>query len=123
MTQNSRRRVLKGLAISLPATWSAPLVKSVLLPAHAQTSGCYAPEGCYQFLNQNESFHWPGGTGYRLLTLFADADCFVGSAVAPLRVALAASNAEAKALLGIPDPELEETVPQPEGGCSFYIEH
>ena len=38
MSQESRRIVLKGLAISLPATWATPLVESVILPAHAGTS-------------------------------------------------------------------------------------
>jgi hypothetical protein len=39
MSRSSRRKLLKGIALSLPAAWSAPVVQSVILPAHAQTSG------------------------------------------------------------------------------------
>lgn len=35
-TMNQRRTVLKGIA--LPAIWATPLVQSVVLPVHAQTS-------------------------------------------------------------------------------------
>ena len=38
MTKQSRRKVLKGLAVTLPAVWATPLVESVVLPAHANTS-------------------------------------------------------------------------------------
>ena len=38
MKQKSRRKVLKGLAVTLPATWVTPIVEGVILPAHAQTS-------------------------------------------------------------------------------------
>lgn len=43
---SSRRAVLKSVALSgaalsvLPSTWTKPVVNSVLLPAHAQTSVC-----------------------------------------------------------------------------------
>jgi hypothetical protein len=39
MSRSSRRTLLKGIALTLPAAWSAPIVRSVVLPAHAQTSG------------------------------------------------------------------------------------
>ena len=38
MTTSDRRSVLQRLAVTLPAAWSAPVVLSVTLPAHAQTS-------------------------------------------------------------------------------------
>jgi len=38
MTWQSRRNVLKGLAVSVPVTWAAPVIKSVQVPAHAATS-------------------------------------------------------------------------------------
>lgn len=38
MTQKTRRRALKGLAITVPAAWTAPIVNSVILPVHAQMS-------------------------------------------------------------------------------------
>jgi len=34
----TRRKLLKGLAVTLPAAWTRPVVKTVLLPAHAQRS-------------------------------------------------------------------------------------
>lgn len=40
MTQQSRRKVVKGIAISLPAVWATPVVESVLAPAHARMSEC-----------------------------------------------------------------------------------
>lgn len=38
MHDSPRRRLLTGLAVSVPAVWSTPIIKSVLLPVHAQTS-------------------------------------------------------------------------------------
>lgn len=46
MTKQSRRNLLKGLAVSAPAAWSTPLVTSVILPAHAQTSPCDPSLSC-----------------------------------------------------------------------------
>lgn len=73
MTQKSRRRALKGIAVTLPAAWSPPLVKSVVLPAHAQATGCAAPEDCYE--TDDGSFAWPGGGGLRVVTVFSSSDC------------------------------------------------
>lgn len=39
MATSTRRRFLAGIAVTAPATWSTPTIKSVVLPAHAQTSG------------------------------------------------------------------------------------
>lgn len=65
MTKEHRRKILKGLAVTLPAAWSAPLVKSVVLPAHAQTSQCEAPPGCYTIGagNNESSFSMAGRSG------------------------------------------------------------
>ena len=38
MTKMHRRNALKGLVFTVPTAWSAPLVKSVVLPVHAQTT-------------------------------------------------------------------------------------
>lgn len=38
MAEKSRRKLLKGLGISIPTVWAAPIIEAVLLPAHAQTS-------------------------------------------------------------------------------------
>ena len=43
MTQKSRRKVLKGIAATVPATWATPVVQSVVTPAHAATT----PDGTF----------------------------------------------------------------------------
>ena len=47
MNKNSRRSVLKGLAVGTPAVWAKPIVDSVILPAHAQStcSVCFNASG------------------------------------------------------------------------------
>ena len=40
MTEESRRKVLKGLAVTVPVVWATPVVESVILPAHAHVSNC-----------------------------------------------------------------------------------
>lgn len=46
MTKRTRRNLLKSLAVSAPAAWSTPLVTSVILPAHAETSPCGSSLSC-----------------------------------------------------------------------------
>ncbi len=46
MNKKTRRNVLKGLAVTLPATWAKPVVNSVVLPAHGGTT-LTCPAGCY----------------------------------------------------------------------------
>ena len=38
MTVSTRRKVLKGLGVAAPVVWVTPVVTSVVLPAHAQTT-------------------------------------------------------------------------------------
>jgi len=38
MNNETRRSLLKGLALTLPVAWTRPVVESVVLPAHAQAS-------------------------------------------------------------------------------------
>ena len=40
MAEKSRRKLIKGLGISIPTVWAAPIIDAVILPAHAQTSVC-----------------------------------------------------------------------------------
>lgn len=40
MNNETRRKTLKTLALAAPAVWSKPVLNTVLLPAHAQTSMC-----------------------------------------------------------------------------------
>ena len=79
-SSDSRRKLLKSIAAgsgaivagkSLPESWSRPVVDSVMLPAHAQTSptdpsapGC---SGCYEEVNNSSwlyrpDFTFPHGT-------------------------------------------------------------
>lgn len=55
MNKKSRRIVLKGFAIGAPAVWAKPIVDSVVLPAHAQTS---CAGGCFQTSNGGSSVLW-----------------------------------------------------------------
>ena len=61
MTHNSRRKVLKGIAVTLPAVWTVPVVESVILPVHAGTSTACSIEdidticaGLDPFSNEND---------------------------------------------------------------------
>ena len=38
MPEKGRRKLLKGISVTLPAVWLTPVVESVILPAHAGTS-------------------------------------------------------------------------------------
>jgi hypothetical protein len=54
MNKNSRRKVLKALAVGAPAVWAKPAVNSVVLPAHAETSGLcqtVAGDGYYHIVD------------------------------------------------------------------------
>jgi len=115
-SKGRRRAVLKGLVIGLPAAWTAPLVKTVILPAHAQTSGCGAPPGCYQF--QASSFQWPGGTGPYTVAELAGPDC-TGRTLETFQAVVAANFQEAHALLPCVDEALSTNPPAPEG-CQFW---
>jgi hypothetical protein len=53
MTQKSRRKVLKGLAITMPAIWVTPVVESVILPAHAGTD-MSGPEPCDHSVDETQ---------------------------------------------------------------------
>lgn len=127
MSQEPRRRLLKGLAVTLPAAWSAPVVESIILPAHAQTSpaGCGAPEGCYRGTGDAEglSIFWPGGAGPDTATVFESPNC--SGDVLGMGDAVVAESPEAAAeALGCTgeNQELLEnpTDPPPGDGCIFY---
>ncbi|MGA8262579.1 MAG: hypothetical protein WB783_20395 [Arenicellales bacterium] len=53
-SQSNRRRLLKSLAAGsvlstakgVPGSWTRPVIESVVLPAHAQTSGCAITARC-----------------------------------------------------------------------------
>jgi hypothetical protein len=43
MNEKSRRNILKGLAVGTPMVWAKPVVESVMLPAHAESTINPAP--------------------------------------------------------------------------------
>jgi hypothetical protein len=115
-----RRALLKGVAVVLPAVWTTPLAKSVVLPVHAQTSGCAAPEDCYVI--EGGSFSWPGGTGPYNVDFRLGSDCSSETSIGA-HVVVAASFEEAAALLscssGLVATLLPTNPPAPEG-CDFW---
>lgn len=128
MRETNRRRMLKGLALSVPAAWTPPLVKSVILPAHAQTSGCDAPRGCYS-VGGGTYFPWPGGIGpYKVSGQHsnASADCSNCTCDIPggsLTIVAATSLEAGYLLLGCEEgyaPVPVETTPALPSGCMFY---
>lgn len=126
-----RRKLLKALSIaSVPAaTWSKPVVNSVLLPAHARTSdpetgpGCGAEAGCYTFELEGRggvvSFSWPGGIGPFGLNLDAGTNC-EGGFVDFLEIVVAKNEEAAADASQCASPGEIETVPAPAGGCRFF---
>lgn len=124
MSHKTRRRVLSGLGLAFPAAWIHPVIETVVLPAHAQTSGCAAPEGCYTF-SVVQSFSWPGGMGPFEVPLFGSNDSCEGDPTFTVLVVVAADVAEAaEAFQGFDCPgaafELPPTTPAPPAGCSFF---
>lgn len=126
MTTKSRRRILKGLGLTLPAVWARPVVEAVVLPAHAQTSApgtgtpvtCGVPEGCYIF--EGGSFSWPGGTGpFFDVPFYDNSECF-GTSIGTASVVVAESEAEAATALTCTAPDEIPTDPAPPGGCNFF---
>lgn len=129
MSQESRRKLLKGLAVTLPAAWTTPMVESIVLPAHAQTSpgGCRPSIRCFAFeVGEGDlSFEWPGGLGpEEEVDLFEGPECD-GSEAGPsatTHLVVAESLEAAQDALPCDSGEVVEieTVPALDSGCSFY---
>ncbi|MFZ0486607.1 MAG: hypothetical protein WAL83_06380, partial [Arenicellales bacterium] len=67
--KTSRRRALAGLVATVPAAWAAPIIKTVVLPAHAQLSSVGPPSGCVaeassgsRVFTSDDTFCVPEGT-------------------------------------------------------------
>ena len=108
MNKKSRRNVLKGFAVSLPAAWAVPVVESVVLPAHAGVSGCSAEPGCYEGIDTSSgrfTVMWPGECGARENVDYWEGDgddprnC-VGNPTNSGPMAVAENPDEARELLG-----------------------
>ena len=106
MTQESRRKVLKGIAVTLPATWITPVVESVILPAHAGGSPgeCSAAASCYEGIDLVccGIFYvgWPGGSGKKdNVPYWRVAGCPSEPGPTTGTMAVAASASEAGSLL------------------------
>lgn len=119
MQKNVRRRFIKGVAIALPAAWARPVVETVVLPAHAQTSPpCSADADCYTV--GDNSFLWPGGTGPFFVSVYTNTTCD-GSSI-EVETVVASSLEEATALLdsSATPTMLPESDPPPPDGCFFF---
>jgi hypothetical protein len=124
LSQESRRKLLKGLALALPAAWTTPVVESIVLPAHAQTSpACDAPPGCYDIPEFAQSFDWPGGAGPETVDVFEELGCEGDPFVTQPQIVVADSLEAAQNALGCEGGLVAqefETDPPLAGGCSFF---
>lgn len=123
MSQESRRSLLKGLALTLPVAWTTPVVESIVLPAHAQTSpACDAPPGCYDVPEFAQSFNWPGGAGPEDVRGFEEPGC-EGDQFDSAQIMVADSPEAAQNALGCEgglEAQVVETDPPLAGECNFY---
>jgi hypothetical protein len=80
-SSESRRKLLKSIAAgsgaivagkSLPESWKRPIVDSVMLPAHAQTSGC---SGCFPHAKTYSIRYTPGTYPEGTVEEFHSTDC------------------------------------------------
>ena len=68
---NDKRNLLKVITVAgaTGAVWQKPVVDAVMLPAHAETSGCSLASGtdCFRVIAGNDfgssRINWPGGAG------------------------------------------------------------
>ncbi len=121
MNKKTRRNVLKGLVVSTPVAWTKPVVDSVVLPSHAQTSLCDVPADCYNTpgaVGGVQSITWTGGTGPSFVTLRNTANCTGGET--EVRVVAVAPSAVAAAAIGCEGVLIEHTSPDLPTGCSFW---
>lgn len=127
----SRRGTLKrlaaggavaGVAAAAPSRWTRPVVESVVLPVHAQTSatGCIAPEGCYEVGEFGATLYWPGGgPGPFDVEIFDGPGCDGPIGLIPMVVASSLEEAEALLSCG-PLGAIALPTEPPSDGCLFY---
>jgi len=121
MSLMSRRKLLQGLALSLPTVWSRPVVESIVIPTHAQATSCSAPAGC---INVSEgSFRWPGSgqLGEAIDGWEGQPNCPT-SVPGEITIVLASSQSEAQSLCGGGSvQQLTNPNPAPTDGCEFWL--
>lgn len=127
----SRRRTLKrlasggavaGVVAAAPSRWTRPVVESVVLPVHAQTSatGCIAPEGCYEVGEFGATLYWPGGgPGPFDVEIYDGPGCDGSGFFLPMVVASSLEEAEALLSCG-PLGAIALPTEPPSDGCLFY---
>ena len=108
----TKRNLAKALSVAGPLLWQKPAIESIVLPAHALTSGCVVPAGCYSNSSRDVSVQWPGGGGIQVAEIHAGLNCdnFLGSGM----YLAASSQDEAEALLDCQDglfPQVIADVP------------
>ncbi|SDP78708.1 hypothetical protein [Desulforhopalus singaporensis] len=137
----ARRELLKKIAVGvgvtagislLPERWSSPVITTMALPVHAETSGplpCEAPAGCYSFRDARIGeavfhFNWAGGCGtVKTLDVYTLCCGSTGSVEIGFlaNVGVAANVEEAKAL-GISNPVQMDILEPLSSGCYFFRE-
>ena len=129
MSMKARRNILKGLAVGFPAVWAKPVVESIVLPAHADTSPlppCSVAAGCYEITSQElagEFMYWQGGSGPHATARYpSEQRCIEGGAGDGDTAVIARSPEEAQKLTNCTFTIylLEVNVALPEG-CNFYL--
>lgn len=137
MKISKRRDLLKAFALGGGAltigqtgsTWVSPVVESVMLPAHAQTSGvCSLAAGCYS-LEPASYTSWPGGEGpyQNVPGGYTNSNCSGESTGSFSALVIARSVSEAQAAFdaaSIPYSAINPTPNQPAElaeGCTVYF--
>ena len=92
MKEKNRRQALKVLAVGAPAVWAKPIVDSIVLPVHAETS-CVG--GCYQDIGEG-SWYWDQPNG--MVHAYPTNDCTGESEYTSL-VVVGGTLGEASAIL------------------------
>ncbi len=129
--------VLASGSEALPRTWTRPIVESVVLPVHAQTTGeddepeedngpivtdCAAPTGCYSIREAGLYFNWDGEGGLLVNDEVTQYDACEGEPTGYVyaRLVLAPDDASAFTLCDNPDNTVDLSVDEVSLPCRFW---